>query len=58
MRSIKYGEFTVDLGRKELYNRIAKVDALWSEILGPDYRTIRIAEGFFTRPHHRHVAQF
>jgi protoporphyrinogen oxidase len=22
-----------------LYNRIAKVDALWSEILGPDYRT-------------------
>ena len=38
MRSIKYGEFTVDLGRKELYNRIAKVDALWSEILGCDYR--------------------
>ena len=39
MRSIKYDEFTVDLGRKELYNRIARVDELWSEILGPDYRT-------------------
>ena len=39
MRSIKYDGFTVDLGRKELYNRIARVDELWSEILGPDYRT-------------------
>src|SRR6266478_6238504 len=38
MRSIKRGEFTVDLGRKELYNRLAKVDALWSEVLGSDYR--------------------
>jgi protoporphyrinogen oxidase len=38
MRSIKHGDFILDLGRKELYNRIAKVDALWSEILGPDYR--------------------
>jgi protoporphyrinogen oxidase len=38
MRSIKYREFSIDLGRKELYNRIAKVDALWSKILGSDYR--------------------
>ena len=38
MRSIKHGNFIMDLGRKELYNRIAKVDALWSEILGSDYR--------------------
>ena len=38
MRSIKHGEFIMDVGRKELYNRIAKVDALWSEILGGDYR--------------------
>jgi protoporphyrinogen oxidase len=38
MRSIKHGEFIMDVGRKELYNRIAKVDALWSEILGRDYR--------------------
>ena len=38
MRSIKHGKFIMDVGRKELYNRIAKVDALWSEILGSDYR--------------------
>jgi protoporphyrinogen oxidase len=38
MRSIKHDDFIMDVGRKELYNRIAKVDALWSEILGPDYR--------------------
>lgn len=38
MRSIKYGDFIMDVGRKELYNRIAQVDALWSEILGCDYR--------------------
>jgi protoporphyrinogen oxidase len=38
MRSIKYGNFIMDVGRKELYNRIAKVDALWNEILGSDYR--------------------
>jgi protoporphyrinogen oxidase len=38
MRSIKHGEFIMDVGRKELYNRIAAVDALWSEILGSDYR--------------------
>lgn len=38
MRSIKYDGFIMDLGRKELYNRIAKVDALWSEVLGSDYR--------------------
>jgi protoporphyrinogen oxidase len=38
MRSIKHGDFIMDVGRKELYDRIAKVDALWSEILGRDYR--------------------
>jgi protoporphyrinogen oxidase len=36
MRSIRHGDFIMDVGRKELYNRIAKVDALWSEILGRD----------------------
>jgi protoporphyrinogen oxidase len=39
MRSLYHGEFVVDVGRKELYNRIAKVDALWSEVLGKDYRS-------------------
>ena len=37
-RSIHRGDFIVDIGRKELYNRIAKVDAFWSELLGNDYR--------------------
>ena len=37
-RSIRRGDFIVDIGRKELYNRIAKVDAFWSELLGSDYR--------------------
>ena len=37
-RSIHHGDFIVDIGRKELYNRIAKVDAFWSELLGDDYR--------------------
>lgn len=38
MRSIRRGDFIMDIGRKELYNRLAKVDALWSEVLGRDYR--------------------
>lgn len=38
MRSIHRGDFVVDVGRKELYNRIAKVDAFWSQLLGSDYR--------------------
>ena len=38
MRSIKRGEFIVDVGRKELYNRLAKVDAFWGELLGDEYR--------------------
>jgi len=38
MRSIQRGGFSVDVGRKELYNRLAKVDALWADLLGNDYR--------------------
>ncbi|UVO49856.1 FAD-dependent oxidoreductase [Sphingomonas sp. SUN019] len=38
MRSIRRGEFVVDLGRKELYSRIPEVDALWRTLLGDDYR--------------------
>jgi protoporphyrinogen oxidase len=37
-RSIHRGDFIVDIGRKELYNRIAKVDSFWRELLGTDYR--------------------
>jgi protoporphyrinogen oxidase len=37
-RSIRRGDFIVDIGRKELYNRIVKVDTFWSDLLGSDYR--------------------
>jgi protoporphyrinogen oxidase len=39
MRSIQHGDFILDIGRKELYNRLERVDSLWSEVLGSDYRT-------------------
>src|SRR5687768_966365 len=38
MRSIRRGGFSVDVGRKELYNRLERVDAFWGELLGNDYR--------------------
>ena len=37
MRSIKRGDFVVDIGRKELYNRLPKVDEFWEDLLGTDY---------------------
>ena len=37
MRSIKRGDFVVDIGRKELYNRLPKVDAFWESLLGRDF---------------------
>ncbi len=45
MRSIKHGEFVVDVERKELYIRIPKVDALWNEVLGTDYVSYNHREG-------------
>ena len=38
MRCIHRGDFVIDVGRKELYNRLEKVDAFWNELLGSDYR--------------------
>ena len=38
MRSLARGDFTFDIGRKELYTRIPEVDRLWREILRDDYR--------------------
>jgi protoporphyrinogen oxidase len=38
MRSLTRGEFTIDIGRKELYTRIPEVHQLWHSILGDDYR--------------------
>jgi protoporphyrinogen oxidase len=38
MRSLRRGDFIVDIGRKELYTRIPEVDRLWRSILGDNYR--------------------
>ncbi len=38
MRSIRRAQFTLDIGRKELYSRIPAVSTLWTELLGEDYR--------------------
>lgn len=38
MRGVRRGDFTFDLGRKELYSRFAEVHALWTELLDEDYR--------------------
>jgi protoporphyrinogen oxidase len=38
MRSLTRGDFTMDLGRKELYTRIPEADQLWRKILGDQYR--------------------
>ena len=50
-RSIHRGDFIVDIGRKELYNRIAKVDAFWSELLGDDYREYAHRGGILFKGH-------
>lgn len=51
MRSLKRGDFIMDIGRKELYNRLAKVDALWSEILDDDYRSYSHRGGILYEGH-------
>jgi protoporphyrinogen oxidase len=38
MAGFRHGDFTFDLGRKELYSRLPDVHALWTELLGDDYR--------------------
>jgi protoporphyrinogen oxidase len=38
MRSLTRGDFTMDVGRKELYTRIPEADQLWRRILGDQYR--------------------
>ena len=38
MRSVHHGDFVVDVGRKELYNRLARVDEFWASVIGPDFR--------------------
>ena len=46
MRSIHHKEFVVDVGRKELYNRLAKVDEFWESLIGTDYRPYPHRGGF------------
>jgi protoporphyrinogen oxidase len=46
MRSIHYEDFVVDVGRKELYNRLAKVDDFWQSVIGSDYRQYPHRGGF------------
>ena len=50
-RSIHRGDFIVDIGRKELYNRIAKVDTFWNELLGSDYREYDHRGGILFKGH-------
>ncbi|WP_216644300.1 FAD-dependent oxidoreductase [Palleronia sp. THAF1] len=38
MRSPRFDDCIVDLGRKELYARFPQVDALWNDLLGDEYR--------------------
>ncbi|SET66110.1 UDP-galactopyranose mutase [Nitrosomonas marina] len=45
MRSIRRGDFIVDIGRKELYTRLAKVNDFWEELLGSDYQPYSHREG-------------
>ena len=37
MRSPRWQDFTLDLGRKELYARFPEIDQLWRDALGDDY---------------------
>lgn len=38
MKRVQHKDFSVDVGRKELYNRLAKVDNLWADLLGDNFR--------------------
>ncbi|MGH6921968.1 MAG: NAD(P)-binding protein, partial [Geminicoccaceae bacterium] len=51
MRSIARGDFTLDIGRKELYTRIPEVDRFWREILRDDYREYPHRVGSLYRGH-------
>ena len=51
MRSIRHGDFAVDVGRKELYNRLAKVDDFWAGVIGSDYRQYPHRGGFLYEGH-------
>jgi len=51
MRNIERGDFSVDLGRKELYSRIIEVHDLWTDLLGDDYVPYDHREGILYDGH-------
>ncbi len=51
MRCLHHGEFVVDIGRKELYNRLARVDEFWNKLLGSDYRSYPHRGGILYQGH-------
>lgn len=51
MRSVRRGGFSVDVGRKELYNRLERVDAFWGQLLGDDYRPYPHRGGYLYEGH-------
>jgi protoporphyrinogen oxidase len=51
MRSIRRGDFVVDVGRKELYNRLSKVDDFWEGVIGADYRQYPHRGGYLYEGH-------
>ncbi len=51
MRSIHHGDFVVDVGRKELYNRLSRVDEFWAGVIGLDYRQYPHRGGFLYQGH-------
>ena len=57
MRSLKHGDFVVDVGRKELYNRLAKVDEFWTAVIGEDYRPYPHRGGFLYDGHILEMSQ-
>lgn len=47
MRGVRHGDFHFDIGRKELYTRFDEVDALWTELLGSDFREYEHRVGMY-----------
>src|SRR5438552_3775603 len=54
MRSIHRGDFVVDVGRKELYNRLTRVDDFWTSVIGSDYRGYPHRGGYL---YHGHILE-
>lgn len=46
MRNINFNDYSVDLGRKELYTRLKAVNNFWSELLKDDYKVYDYHVGF------------